>query len=70
MSQIRLATQVNIDQSYVSLFERTGYLPGPAEGDEDRLGALRAALEAAGIEFVEDAQRPNVRLRKAEPTAN
>ena len=65
-TQARLATAGGVSQSYVSWFEVNGALPTAAPSGRDRLADARAALEQAGIVFIEG-QEPGVKLRKAEP---
>jgi transcriptional regulator with XRE-family HTH domain len=58
-SQSYLARQSSITIVAVQNFEAAKTMPRPAT-----LAAMRAALEAAGIEFTKG-KRPGVRLRKA-----
>ncbi|HYZ25120.1 MAG TPA: hypothetical protein VE690_23515 [Rhodopila sp.] len=52
---------------HVATYERTGHMAKLRGRDSvNRIQALRAAFERAGLEFKDDAQR-GVKLRKAEP---
>jgi len=61
-SQLRLAQAASFDKACIGAFERIGRLPTARSG-EDRRVTLRAALEDAGIEFVDNATGQGVRLR-------
>jgi hypothetical protein len=62
-SQVRLARAVGTHTNEIS-FERIGRL-SQARSGVDRLAAIPAALEAAGVIFVdENGDGPGVRLRK------
>ncbi len=63
-SQTRLGDAIGIRFSVVGRFERIGRMTKARRGP-DRLGAMRAAFEAAGVEFT-DGDQPGVKLRKAE----
>lgn len=43
--------------------------PGPAVGDRLTINAIRGALEAAGVEFLNDGQ-PGVRMKSAPPAVS
>ena len=59
-SQDQLATGANVARATVADFERGARIPVP-----NNLAAIRAALEAAGIEFLaQNGGGPGVRLRK------
>lgn len=60
-SAIRLAARSNLGEGTIRKFEE-----GLCAPSVDKLAAIRAALEAAGVEFTNGA-RPGVRLRKAPP---
>ena len=63
-SRMRLAAQINASENVVMEYEKRGHIPRPnGTGPIDRLAAIRAALEAAGIEFI-DGDQPSVRLRE------
>ena len=69
-SRDRLAVQSETTVGFITKFEDTGqigtFLWHPIEFDA--LHALRTALEAAGVEFVEENRGgPGVRLRRATP---
>ena len=56
----------------VSAFEREGRMrpvdsASTVERSFDRLTAIRRALEAAGVEFIDDGAGPNVKLWKPDP---
>ena len=75
MSQSRLAAYAGLAQSHVSTFERTGHLPRSFRGWDDRLAALRAALECAGaileddtVMSQKDASKPAERVIKPTPS--
>jgi len=57
-SQVRLASRSNLSESAIRNFEVSLRVPSV-----DRLAAIRAALEAAGVEFT-NGERSGVRLRK------
>ena len=57
----RFAREVGFNANAIGIFEKTGRIPTPIWGNQDRLSALRRMLETAGIEFMDDA--PEVRLR-------
>jgi hypothetical protein len=63
-STYQLAAWSGVDQQVIAHFERTGRMMRPisALADRDRLGAIRTALEAAGVEFT-GGEAPGVRLR-------
>ncbi len=62
-SQQALADAAGVGISTVRDFEKGRRIPHPAN-----LSAIRAALESAGIEFIEEnGGGPGVRLRKAGP---
>lgn len=63
MSQKALAEAAGVVVSTVSDFERMAHIPYP-----DNLAAIRAALEAAGVTFIDgdDTAGPGVRLRNPE----
>jgi transcriptional regulator with XRE-family HTH domain len=61
ISQSALAEQASVSRQTVVDFERGARTPYP-----NNLAAIRAALEAAGVEFIpENGGGPGVRLRKA-----
>ena len=64
----RLAEEARLPQAnYISIFEHTGRMMSPnrAKNIGDRVTAIRDALEAAGVEFLEqNAGGPGVRLRE------
>ncbi|WP_224701990.1 helix-turn-helix domain-containing protein [Devosia aquimaris] len=60
-SQSKLAAMSNLSESTIRDFEKGRRLPGP-----NNLAAIRAALEAAGVQFLGDgdtAAGPGVALR-------
>jgi transcriptional regulator with XRE-family HTH domain len=57
-SRVRLAGRSNLSESAIRNFEESLRAPSV-----DKLAAIRAALEAAGVEFT-NGMRPGVRLRK------
>ena len=64
-SQTELGGRSNLSESTIRDFEKGRRLPSP-----NNLAAVRAALEAAGVIFVEEnGEGPGVRLRKAAPAA-
>ncbi len=59
--QLQLASAANLGESTVRDFEKGRRVPST-----NNLAAIRAALEAAGVIFVdENGEGPGVRLRKA-----
>lgn len=59
----RLATQANVGDSTILRFERGSATPIPAT-----VAAIRAALEAAGVQFIdENGGGPGVRLKQPRP---
>jgi hypothetical protein len=59
-SQDRLAVAIRV-------FEKDGHVTSPKDRSRTALAAVRAALEAAGIKFVDEVPGvPIVRLRNAE----
>jgi transcriptional regulator with XRE-family HTH domain len=59
-SQSELAGRSNLSESTIRDFEKGRRIPTP-----NNLAAIRAALEAAGVIFVEEnGEGPGVRLRK------
>ena len=59
-SQSDLGGRSNLSESTIRDFEKGRRIPGP-----NNLAAMRAALEAAGIIFIEEnGEGPGVRLRK------
>jgi transcriptional regulator with XRE-family HTH domain len=64
MSQTDLANAAKVSRPTVVDFERGARTPYP-----NNLAAIRGALEAAGVEFInENGGGPGVRLRKAGDT--
>ncbi len=62
-SQIELAGRSNLSESTIRDFEKGRRVPSI-----NNLAAIRAALEAAGVIFVEEnGEGPGVRLRKDRP---
>jgi transcriptional regulator with XRE-family HTH domain len=62
-SLIRLGCRTNASETTISKFEEGLCVPSV-----DKLAAIRAALEAAGVEFIEEnGGGPSVRLRNASP---
>ncbi|MGV6873674.1 XRE family transcriptional regulator [Pseudochelatococcus sp. B33] len=60
MGQATLATAANVSRNTVVSFEKGQRVPNP-----NNRAAIRAALEAAGVIFVEEnGDGPGVRLRK------
>lgn len=60
LSQGELAHQANVARATVADFERGTRVPHP-----NNLAAIRRALEAAGVDFIqEDGGGPGVRLKK------
>ena len=60
-SQSDLGKRSNLSESTIRDFEKGRRIPGP-----NNLAAIRAALEAAGVIFIEEnGEGPGVRLRKA-----
>jgi transcriptional regulator with XRE-family HTH domain len=57
-SRVRLAGRSNLRESAIRNFEESLRAPSV-----DKLAAIRAALEATGVEFT-NGMRPGVRLRK------
>ena len=64
-SRDRLGAMSGATADTISNYERYGHLTWGANGlsGADQLATIRAALEAAGVEFTED-DAPGVRLRK------
>jgi hypothetical protein len=63
MSQSELAKAANISVQTLGRMEAS---EGPAPGMPNNLAAVRAALESAGVIFVEEnGEGPGVRLKKA-----
>ena len=62
-SSARLADRAAVSRATVGTFERAEQQPIPAT-----VVAIRRALEAAGIEFLDDPDAPGLRLRKAAAT--
>lgn len=61
-SQLRLASRSNLSESTIRDFEKGRRIP-----TVNNLAAIRAALEAAGVQFIaENGGGPGVRLRKGE----
>lgn len=59
-SQWELGDRSNLSESTVRDFEKSRRIPGP-----NNLAAMRAALEAAGVIFIEEnGEGPGVRLKK------
>ena len=70
-SQSRLGGHCNISSAAIRIFESTGRMPTGYDGttQDGRVAAVRTALEAAGIEFVQEGgDSAGVRLHK--PSAN
>ena len=65
-SQDRLGAISGTGAHAVSTFELKGRVTAAAFGGIDRLTALRAALEAAGVVFT-NGEEPGVKVRKADP---
>ena len=63
--QIRLAASANLGESTIRDFEKGRRIPSV-----NNLAAVRAALEAAGVEFIAESGGggPGVRLRKPAPS--
>jgi ribosome-binding protein aMBF1 (putative translation factor) len=57
----RLAREVGFNANAIGTFEKTGRIPDPIWGDQDRLSALRRTFETAGVEFMDEQKA--VRLR-------
>jgi bifunctional ADP-heptose synthase (sugar kinase/adenylyltransferase) len=67
MEQAELASAANIS---VPTLRRMEASEGPAAGMANNVAAIRAALEAAGVIFVdENGEGPGVRLRKPAQSA-
>jgi transcriptional regulator with XRE-family HTH domain len=67
MTQPELATKSNISVPTLKRMEATD---GPAAGMLNNIAAVRAALESAGVIFVEEnGEGPGVRLKKRPQTA-
>lgn len=66
-SRDRLSAQSGTALNFLTSYERKGRVPRPdgREPEFDRMGAVRAALEQAGVEFTNDG--PGVKLRKPGP---
>ena len=64
-SQHRLAVRAKVSQATVSDYERNGYYPLGMHDGRDRVAAIRAVLEQAGVEFT-DGEEPGVKLRKTD----
>lgn len=61
MDQAALAEAAHVSRNTIVAFEKTQRLP-----NLNNLTAIRAALEAAGVEFIaENGGGPGVRLRKS-----
>ena len=59
----RLGAHCELGEHVISKYERTGrVVPSLQKDPTDRLGAIRAALEAAGVEFT-GGDAPGVQLR-------
>ena len=70
-SQVRLGSQSDTSATIISSFERSGRYSQrrPPLAGIDSISAIRAALEAAGVEFIEqNGDGPGVRLRDEAPT--
>lgn len=65
LTQGALARALNIQDYDIGRYERVGRVPMVRNGT-DPIGAIRAALEEAGVVFT-DGEEPGVKLRKAEP---
>jgi transcriptional regulator with XRE-family HTH domain len=64
-SQAELGRRSNLSESTIRDFEKGSRLPSP-----NNLAAIRAALEAAGVEFIaENGGGAGVRLRKPGPSS-
>ena len=56
MTRLELASRCRLHDETIRIFETTDRMPQPMfqrTNPEDRVGAIRAALEAAGVEFIE-----------------
>jgi len=64
-SQAELASRSNLSESTIRDFEKKRRIPGP-----NNLAAIRAALQAAGVEFIDDERGEGVvKLRNGAPTS-
>ena len=65
-SRDRLGALSQTSAQFVTAYENTGRLLASKTGDEpiEYLAAIRVALEASGVEFIED-RGSSVRMRKA-----
>ena len=65
-SRVRLEAARGVPASVVTRFENSGYISRARDGSsrDDVVLHLRAALEAAGVEFTDEGA-PGVRLRQA-----
>lgn len=67
LTQSKLAKIADVTQPRLSLFERSGYMAPPLYGQRNRVADLKAALEAAGVTFVDESGgEPRVRLGRAD----
>jgi hypothetical protein len=64
-SRVRLEAASGVPAHVVTRFESSGYISSARDGSsrDDAVPCLRAALEAAGVEFT-NGDAPGVRLRK------
>ena len=69
MTRLELASRCGLHDETIRIYENTNRMPKPMfqrTNPEDRIANVRAALEAAGIEFIEqDGGGLGVRLRKS-----
>jgi len=61
MEQTQLAERAGVS---VETIKRLEGAQGPLRAQHDTLNSIRKALEYAGVEFIDDADRPGVRLAK------
>ena len=65
IKQSDLAKATGVSDRLISHFERNGHMPRMKNGGGDRLASLKAFLEAAGVQFVDEkGDGAGVRLRK------
>jgi transcriptional regulator with XRE-family HTH domain len=62
MSQIALANAANVSRTTINDFERGAHVPYP-----DNLAAIVAALEAAGVSFIDGDETAGAGVRLREP---
>ena len=68
-SQGRLAARAKVSQTIISGYERKGYCPLARQDGPDRVAAIRAVFEAAGVEITNE-DPPSVRMEKSRAAAS